>query len=295
MSLVSFVKVPEIRNGQMKKSVAKAFSLINFEFSKSVEKVVIKPNLCYYWDYSTGQTTDPQLVAALIDFLREKISPNIDVSIVEADASAMKCRHAFKFLGYEKLAKQNNVSIINLSKTETERVKIQVDNTTFNLKLPLVIKNADLRINVPKIKYMAPTKISCALKNIFGANPNPSKYKYHSRLNQTIVAANKLMQFHLHILDGIIVMGKPTTRLGLLMASRDPVALDTAATRLVKVNPKTVKHIILAHEEGLGDLTYVPKGADPKIFEDRYPQMKPTAKILDLAYKFATQTGLLQI
>jgi uncharacterized protein (DUF362 family) len=292
VSLVSYVKT---KRKNLKQAIEESLNLIDYKISTSNKKVIIKPNLCYYWDYSTGQTTHPKLVAALIELLQEKINPDVEISIVEADASAMKCRHSFKFLGYEKLANQYNVDLINLSETETESVKIQLAKTAFSLKLPLLVKDADLRINIPKIKYMAPTKISCALKNIFGANPNPSKYKYHSRLSETIVAVNKLMQFDLHILDGIIVAGKPTTRLDLLMASRDPVALDSAAARLVNMNPKTIKHINLAQKEGLGNLTFVSKGINPKFFQRRYPKMKPTTKVLNLAYRLATQTGLLQI
>jgi len=278
----------------VKKAVEDSLELIDYKFDANVTKVLIKPNMCYYWDYSTGHTTDPKLVAALIELLREKISSNVDISVVEADASAMKCTHAFKFLGYEKLANQYDVNLVNLSKTEAEPVKIEAGSIKFTLMLPLIVRNADLRINVPKIKYMSQTKISCSLKNIFGANPYPSKYKYHPILNQTIVAVNKLMQFHLHILDGIIVTGKPPTLLDLIMASQDPVALDSAASKIAGVNPHTVRHITLAHKEGLGNISYIAKGANPKQFEKRYPKMKPSTKILNTAYKLATQTGLLE-
>jgi len=34
------------------------------------------------------------------------------------------------------------------------------------------------------------------------------------------------------------------------MASRDPVALDVAAVKIAGVNPKSVRHILLANKEG---------------------------------------------
>jgi len=103
MSLVSFVQG---ERSNIKKSIEDSLDLIDYNFHEGIRKVVIKPNMCYYWDYSTGQTTDPKFVAAIIQILRKKISPEVDISIVESDASAMKCKYAFKFLGYEKIAER---------------------------------------------------------------------------------------------------------------------------------------------------------------------------------------------
>ncbi|MCD6242827.1 DUF362 domain-containing protein [Candidatus Bathyarchaeota archaeon] len=103
---------------------------------------------------------------------------------------------------------------------------MKVKDEVFEFLVPKVIKNADLRVNVPKVKYMTFTKISCALKNIFGCNPYPKKFKYHPKLDEVIVALNKIMPFDLYFLDGLIVCGSKTLKLGLIMASQDPVAMD---------------------------------------------------------------------
>jgi uncharacterized protein (DUF362 family) len=289
MSLVSFVQVEK---SNMKKAIEDSLNLIDYRFQKNIEKVVIKPNMCYYWDYSTGQTTDPKFVAATIEMLREKISPDINISIVESDASAMKCKYAFKFLGYQKIAEQYNANLVNLSEVEAEPVKVKAGNQNFNFMLPHIIKNADLRINIPKIKYMAGSKISCALKNIYGCNPYPKKFKYHSRLSETIVALNKAMQFNLCILDGIIVSGSQTSKLGLVMASRDPVAMDTAAAGIMAVNAKSVEYIVLAEKEGIGETSFTVEGISPDYFKDRYPKKSLTDKAVTLGNKVVCALGL---
>ena len=227
MSLVSFVNVQD--PVQLRQAILEALDLIHYQLPKHIQNIVLKPNMCYYWDYTTGQTTDPKFVAALIDVIRDQ-SPNANISIVESDASAMRCKYAFKILGYEKLAKKYDVKLVNLSEDKGERGEVSAGGQHFRFVLPETIRKADLRINLPKIKYMIHTKISCALKNIFGCNPNPAKFKYHPRLDETIVALNKIMKFNLCILDGIIVSGSHPRRLGLVMASQDPVALDVAAT-----------------------------------------------------------------
>ena len=291
VSSVSLVECRERRIDSIKEAIREAIRLIDYSFPKA-KGVVIKPNMCYYWDYSTGQTTDPNFVAALIDVLREEISSNVNVSIVESDASAMKCKYAFKYLGYERLAKKYDVNLVNLSEVESEKVKVKVQNENFEFPLPKIIKDADLRINVPKMKYMYFTKISCALKNIFGCNPYPKKFKYHSRLNEAIVALNKIMRFELCILDGITVCGSKALKLGLVMASEDAVAMDTVAALIMGVNPKSVSHIMLAENEGLGSTSFRAKGARIEYFKAKFPKKRFSDKVMELGYKVVYALGL---
>ncbi|MCJ7632936.1 DUF362 domain-containing protein, partial [Candidatus Bathyarchaeota archaeon] len=143
MSLVGLAKIKENTMNSMKEAISKSLDLINFHFDKEIENIVIKPNMCYYWDYSTGQTTDPKFTAALIDLIREKISPAVDISVVESDASAMKCKHVFRMLGYEKMARDSNVKLINLSEDPCESVRVSAGTQSFGIKIPRTIRQAD--------------------------------------------------------------------------------------------------------------------------------------------------------
>ena len=292
LSLVSFIEAKERTASSLKNAIIKSLKLLNYSFSKAVRDVTIKPNMCYYWDYSTGQTTDPKFVAALIDVIRDQVSPDVNVSIVESDASAMKCKHAFKILGYEKMAQHHDVTLVNLSEDKCEKVGVSAGGQSFHFMVPQTIQNADLRINVPKIKYLVQTKISCALKNIFGCNPYPKKFKYHSKLGEAIVAINKVMKFNLHIIDGIIVSGIQPRKLGLVMASQDPVAIDVAAAKIAGVNPKTIKYIQLASKEGLGNTNFITKGEPLEYLKSKYPKKNLKSEIMGKAYTIAVQTGL---
>jgi len=291
MSSVSFVKIQKNTVASTRRAIGEALNLVDYSFKKEIRNVVIKPNLCYYWDYSTGQTTDPRFVQALIDLLREKIVPNPNISIVEADASAMKCRHAFKFLGYEKLAK-NNVKLVNLSEDRSDPVAVRVGRHIAELRVPRTIRDADLRINVPKIKYIpGQIKITCALKNIFGCNPYPKKIRLHPQLEVAIVATNKAMRFELCIVDGNIVSGVQPRRLGLVMASEDSVAIDTAAARIAGLN-SNLRYLRIASHEGIGNMSFVPKGEPLEYFKARYPQQSSKDKLLGIAYKMVVHMRL---
>jgi uncharacterized protein (DUF362 family) len=292
MSLVSFVRIRNNSPDSIRQAILESLNAIDYSFEKEVKNVVIKPNLCYYWDYSTGQTTDPKFVAALIDVIREKTSSS-EISIVESDASAMKCKHVFGMLGYEKLSKDYNVKLINLSEDKYDVAQVTVGGQSFDLMVPRTIRSADLRINVPKIKYtMEEIKITCALKNIFGCNPYPRKFRYHPRLGEVIVALNKAMRFDLCIIDGNIVSGIQPRRLGLVMASKDPVAIDTAAAKMAGVNPKRIKYLQLAEKEGLGKTVFIPRGIPPSYFNRRYPRKDMTKKVMGKAYGLVMRLGL---
>jgi hypothetical protein len=52
--------------------------------------------------------------------LREELNPDIDIAIAESDASAMRCKYAFRMLGYEDIAASENVRLVNLSEDEYE-------------------------------------------------------------------------------------------------------------------------------------------------------------------------------
>jgi uncharacterized protein (DUF362 family) len=291
MSLVGLAECKTRNVDSIKKAIREAFNLIDYKLPKA-EKIVIKPNMCYYWDWSTGQTTDPLFVAALIGLFREEISPDVKISIVESDASAMKCKYAFKYLGYEKLARGYNVDLVNLSTVEAEKAEVKVADEVFEFMVPKIIRDADLRVNVPKMKYMSFTKISAALKNIYGCNPYPRKFEYHSKLDKVIVALNKVMPFDLHVSDGLTVCGSKTLRLGLVMASQDPVAIDAAAAKIMGVNPKSVVHLRLAEKEGLGKTSFVAKGVDIDYFRRRFPRRSFSEKVIALGYRVACKLGL---
>ncbi len=290
MSLVSLAK---IRGNAIEEAILESLNLIGYSLPKEAKKVAIKPNLCYYLDYTTGQTTDPHFMIALISLLRTKVSPTLDISIVESDASAMKCGHVFKILGYEKLSQAHNVRLVNLSEDKSDLHTIMIRGRPYEMMIPRTIADADVRINVPKIKYMIERiKITCALKNVFGCNPYPKKFRYHPQLEEMIVASNKAMEFDLCIVDGNIVSGIHPCKLGLIMASTDPVAVDTVASNIAGVDPSKIRYLKLAEKEGLGRMACIVRGESPDYFRSRYPKRELQGKIMAKGYGLALRMGL---
>lgn len=270
---VSLFKVDD-QNSQdeINRSIKKVVDALQFKMNGDVKKVVIKPNLAYYWKTDTGYTTDPRVVASIIDYLREKLNP--EIYVVESDASAMKTKYAFKMLDYEIMAKQKNVELFNLSDDYLESKTITVNNKEIKLKIPKILFESDLIINVPKMKTMSLTHITCAMKNIFGCIGEPRKIKYHKVINETIVGINKIVKPHLTIVDGLVVHGHSPKRLNLFMAGRDPFSVDCIAAKIMGYNPKRIKYLNLAQKEGWGNPNDVNVlGADWRFFQKSFPHV----------------------
>lgn len=228
--------------------ISRAFTKSEIHIKKS-DSIIIKPNLCYYWDASTGQTTSPQLVGALIEFIRNRLGNDPEILIGEADASAMKTKHAFRMLGYEDLAKEKEVELINLSNKPVEEMQTKVGSSDMKLSFSKKLLDTNIIINVPKLKYHRLPKVTCAMKNIFGAIAKPHKYSYHSNLSKVIVAANKIIQSDLILVDGLVGLGEYPKIMKTLLIGQDVLSVDSACSRIMGFKPGSVEYLKIAKME----------------------------------------------
>jgi uncharacterized protein (DUF362 family) len=232
-------------------AVAGAIDKLNYDFS-SVRTAVIKPNLCYYWNASTGETTDGRIVGSIIKYLKQKTS-DAKITVAEADASAMKTKFCFGILGYDDLCEQHSVGLMNLSEGEIAKRTVEVGSEKVTLPFNQVLLNADLVVNVPKLKTHNFVGVTCALKNMFGAISKPRKYSYHRNINNVIVAANKIVPSHLTVVDGLIVRGSCPKKLGVVLAGDNALSTDAVASKIMGFNPSNVPYLSLAAKERLGE------------------------------------------
>lgn len=235
-------------------AVAIAIDRLGFGFKSNVKNVVLKPNLCYYWNCSTGETTDPRVVSAVIDYVRRRVGNDVNITVAEADASAMKTKYSFRVLGYDKLCQAKNVNLVNLSEGNVVDVKISVNGREIVLPINEILLKADLIINIPKLKTHNFVGATCALKNMFGAISKPRKYSYHDMISDVIVAVNKVVKSHVTIVDGLIVRGSYPKKLGVILAGDDPLATDFVAVKIMGFNPKRIPYLNLGAKEQVGQI-----------------------------------------
>jgi len=251
--MISLVNATEDCDESIRKAVYESIDLIDFKFPKRLQNIVIKPALCYYWDVSTGETTDPRVVGAVIDYVRERGNAESEIFVVESDATAMRARFVFKVLDYEEMAERKKVKLVNLSLDEYTKTPINGEYFS-EINVPRTISDANLFVSVPKLKLHSLTKISCVLKNQFGCIPHQRKIRYHPHINEVLADLNYVMRPNLCIVDGIVVKGKFPLKLDLIMAGTDAVAVDSVAARIMGFNPRRIKHLTLAAKKGVGSM-----------------------------------------
>jgi len=216
-------------------------------------RVVVKPNLCTaVADKVAAANTDPEVTAGLLEVLRTRTRW---IVIGEADGLRQSAWDAFRASGYADLARRFEAELVNFS--EAERVAVRLEPAG-EIELPRLLLEADLLITLPVLKTHALTYFTGALKNQWGCLPQHDRILYHRYLDPLLASLQRVLRPGLAVMDGIVGMegrgpanGRPR-RLDVLLASRDTVALDATAMRLVGLDPRRARHVRLAAEQGLG-------------------------------------------
>lgn len=242
-------------------SMRNLFDFMNIKKDGAIGKICIKINLCDYRLPSSGATTDPQILDALLKLLREKF-PKADIFIIENDASGTCADNLFPLIGIDEVCNKYGCETKNLAKDGWITKKI--DGLYFDeIEVPLIVEESDLVINHPKLKTHSFTKVSIGLKNMYGCLHDKYKVKYHYKLDDVIVDINKAIKSDYIIVDGNIGLegfGGPAygipKKCGLLMGGKNVVSIDAFCARLMGFNPLFVSHIRKAHKNKLGSMNY---------------------------------------
>ncbi len=215
--------------------------------------VVIKPNLCTAVPEKVEMSnTDPRITEAVCEVLLTRTKR---VYIGESDGLRQKVQDAFAVSGYVGLARRLGVELVNFS--QAPRVRVQC-GPAGEIELPRLLFEADVFITLPVLKTHALTYFTGTLKNQWGCLPQYDRILLHKYLDELIVSLHRVLRPKLTLMDGIVGMegrgptnGKPR-RLDVILASRDAIALDATAMRLVGLDPQRARHVVLAAEQGLG-------------------------------------------
>ena len=223
--------------------------------------VLIKINLCLLLGHETGATNDPRIVRFFCDWLMDRFNVK-KIYLAEADATHLSADMAFRALGWERIfADAKKVELLNVSRDELKMVET---GGTFlkSIEMSRTLMDADYLVSFAKLKTHTTAKITCIMKNQFGAIPEKYKARYHHRLPEAICDATMARIPDLCVVDGVIAMegygpvnGTPR-RSGLLLVSNHPVAMDHACARIMGFNPRRVPHLLEARRRGMGGAIY---------------------------------------
>ena len=252
-------KVAIVKGERGHEPVFRALDLIDYESALSGWKqVLIKVNFITVEMWDTGATTDPVVVEAIIERLKNL---PVKILVVESDATMTSADKAFEVTGMTEMCKRNGVECLNLRHLK-DRVKIDIPNceTLGSITVPRIVTESAI-ISAAKLKTHMATKVTLGMKNMFGLLPDKFKGKYHTKgINKVLVDINTVLKPALTVIDGFVAMegrgpsGGTPVKMDLIITGKDAVATDATAARVMGFEPAEIAHIRKAYEKGLGNI-----------------------------------------
>ena len=247
MSRVKIIKISDY-----KKDIRGIFSDLNFKINPG-EKVLIKPNLVMPREADSGVTTNLELIAALVEILKD----NQAIPILAEGVGYEFDSQTFSILGIDQLAKNYNIQFIDCRNCQTFSKK--VNGRIFKkIELPKILEEVDKIINVPKLKTHVLTGISCGMKNLIGLLPLSERRRMHlSGLSKSIVELNLIIPTDLTIVDASVIMSGQgpafgdTVKLGYILAGTNVFATDFRAAQFLNIDPLEIGHLRVAKQQNL--------------------------------------------
>lgn len=268
MAVVSIVQSESIRTA-VEESIRLLGGIDSFVQHK--DKVIIKPNLVFGLPPYTGFTTDYPIVQTIIE-LCQNIG-KLDISIAEG-SGGIDTNIAFRVGGYIELAEKYSVNLVDLNESPTTKVMIPDGVAVNELRVPRVILDCDVLINVPKLKLykQVPGKsdwVSLAIKNLMGLVPGKGNYSterpsgfclqlsqeflntkgkyYHSAYGQWWSPSGEKRRIHRNLTQGLVDINR-TIRPALNIIDGIVVSNDVDMTNTIGQNPFDLNTILASRD-----------------------------------------------
>ncbi len=243
---VAAVKCINYKQSEVDRAVSNALSLIDFKFKKN-SSVLIKPNVVgAFPKKQIAVTTHPAVVEAVCKILKKH-----NCKIYIGDSPFTNEAPSFKASGIDIVAKKYG-KLLYLEQEKLINIKDKDAKVLKNFPLPKILKQVDLVINMPKMKTHSLTKYTGAIKNLYGCIPGGLKQRLHNqahgdeKFSSLLVDVYQNIQPQLTIMDAVVGMegegptsGDPK-KANLILASKNGIALDLAATKIMGYKPKKI-------------------------------------------------------
>jgi len=256
---------------KIKEAVAKAVELAIGSpdaIIKPGQKVLIKPNLAFQAPPESFAVVDPRVVEAVVAYFKENSKAG-EIWVGDNPSLGLhvgRARQAFKASGMEEAAWRGGADkVIYFDETATIEVEIPEAKVFKKAAIFKPVLDADVIINLPKMKVHLAGTVTLSLKNWNGLIPNvhPSGQQQGAHridLGQKFADLYRAVKADLTIIDGIIGMegqgphaGTPV-EMNLIIAGNDMVATDAVTSYIMGFDPIEIPAIRCAATEGLGEI-----------------------------------------
>lgn len=232
------------------------------------KRVLLKPNLGRIGPPESGIVTNPQVIAAAIDFFRNAGASFCAVG--ESPITGIDVMESFNVSGIAEVCRERNVPIIDMDVRQP--VDIIVPNSVALEKISVCadIFDFDIIVSVPVMKMHMHTGVTLSIKNMKGCLWSRSKVYLHmlppvpycddKSLNVAIADMASVLYPHISIIDGTTGMeglgpsaGSPKSP-GVIVVSTDALAADSVACEIMGVLPSSIPHLRILQERGSGSI-----------------------------------------
>jgi uncharacterized protein (DUF362 family)/Pyruvate/2-oxoacid:ferredoxin oxidoreductase delta subunit len=209
------------------------------------KRVAVKPNLVMKKKPEYAATTHPVVLEAMLRILKESASEIIIAESPPGIYSEQTLKSFYNGCGITEVAEKLGIKL-NFD-TSYRSVPLPDASIAKGFDLISPILDADVIVNLAKLKTHALTKYSGAVKNYFGTVPGIQKVETHARFpdyNDFGMMLTDLAAFHVgskptyNLLDGITAMegngptGGSPKKLGVLISGRNPFSVDVAGAHI---------------------------------------------------------------
>ena len=228
-------------------------------YVKPGDQVALKVNILMGASPQRHITTHPAVIKAVAEMVKGAGGKPF---IVDSPGAATAHTKPSLMKVYQKCG-LNDLDIPLNENDEYEYVSYEKGRIIKRAEIIKPLLEADVIINLPKVKTHSFMIFTCAVKNMFGAVPGRLKVGYHSKLStperfgKMLLDVLEIVPPDLTIIDGITGMegkgpsgGNPKD-LGVLIAGENPIALDFLACRLIGFPPEKISYLSQAQKEGL--------------------------------------------
>lgn len=253
MPVVAIAKVPA---GELDHAVAAVLSEFERGLALDGSTVLIKPNLVEPLPCSTGQTTNPELVEALIVWCRRQGATRIAIgegpSYFQPRSALREC---FERTGMTAVARRQSVEWILFDEGPQREFRNHCSATPPRFALSEHAFSWDRIINVPVPKPHYLTTVSSAMKNLKGFIRREDKPRFHycdarNGIHGSVTALNRIVRPCCTVVD---CTASTHRNAGFLLAGTDIVATDAVVASLMGHDPETIGTVRLGHRAGLGE------------------------------------------
>jgi uncharacterized protein (DUF362 family) len=248
--------------------VRRSLELIKDEILDSIgnKKVLIKPNIVLA--DCAACVTHVDAMRAVLDV----ITPVVKSPILIAESSVHNTMEGFRYNNYLRLEKEYNARIADLNTDGFQyRYVLGLDNKPSRIRIVNTLLDPDLYvISVARMKTHNYVFVTLSIKNVIMASPlNDYKVNDKGLMHQASPARHDLLHYNmfhigqevfpdLAVIDGFVgiegngpAWGSPIAS-HVALASRDAVAADITATRVMGFDPLTVNYLNAMAAAGMG-------------------------------------------